>query len=321
MKKLLLSAIALLIFSISSFAQNSIQININHKLADANFAMETAAKNNIDNDFEVTRLEYYISQISIVHDGGQETLFEDFWVLVDATTSTQIDLEDSDINSVEMVKLHVGVEEEVNHLDPASYPASHPLAPKSPSMHWGWAPGYRFVAIEGNGGNNLDQLFQFHGLDDNNYFTTEIALTTEAVDNAVVINLDADYTRALENIDVSSGSIVHGAFGDAKTCLENFRDYVFSPAGQPVSTIDFSEVSKFDVFPNPTSNNATITLEATQDLNYEVSVTDLLGKQVRFYDAVNSNSTIDLQLENAGFYFVNLIKEGQAVITKKLIAQ
>ncbi len=321
MKKSLLITVSFLLFVISCFAQNSVQLNINHKLGDADFVLETNAKNNLDHDFEVTRLQYYISEITIVHDNGMETLFDETWVLVNASQPTQIDLGEKDINSVEMVKLHIGVDSSHNHLDPATYPASHPLAPQFPSMHWGWTSGYRFVAFEGYGGSNFDQLFQLHGLGNQNYFTTEIPVSVEAVNHEVIINIDADYARALEDIEVNSGLIVHGAFGAAKQCLENFRDFVFSDPSGTTSTIDFSEVSQFNVFPNPTTGNATIALDATQDLEYEVSVTDILGRQIIFFDRVKSNSTIDLRLENTGFYFVNLIKEGQVVITQKLISK
>lgn len=321
MKKSLLIAISFLMFSMSSYAQNNVQFKINHKLGDADFAMETGAKNNIDHDFEVTRLEYYISEISITHDGGTETTIEDLWILVDANEATQVDLGDHDISTVEKVSFSTGVDPDHNHLDPASYQASHPLAPKFPSMHWGWAAGYRFVAFEGNGGSAFNQLFQLHGLEDDNYFQTEIELDVTADNNEILINLDADYARALEDISVNSGVIVHGGYGEAKQCLENFRDYVFSPASETTSTIDFSEVSKFEVFPNPANGNTTIALEATQDLNYEVTVTDILGKQILFFDEVRSNSTIDLELSGAGFYFINLIKEGHPVITKKLISK
>jgi len=322
MKKLLLLSIAILLFSASSYAQNSIQLNIHHKLGSEDFAMETATKNNLDHDFEVTRLQYYISEISIVHDGGMETMFDDFWVLVNASETTQVDLEDSNINSVEMVKLHIGVDPDHNHEDPASYPSTHPLAPQAPSMHWGWVAGYRFAAIEGNGGSNFNQSIEIHALGNGNYFTTEIPLAVEASNNEVVINLDADYTRTLEDLSVNGGLIVHSEEGAAIDCLENFRDFVFSASSMTNATIDFSEVSHFEAFPNPTTDRiATIELATTGDLIYAISVTDILGSQVAYHDAVNSNTTTTLELKEAGFYFVNLIKEGQPVITKKLIAQ
>lgn len=310
-----------MLLSTSLGAQNSIQLNIHHKLGEADFALETSAKNNLDHDFEFSRLQYYISEITIVHDGGMETPFNFTWVLVNATEPTQVDLGDENINVVERLKFHIGVDKNHNHLDPAGYQASHPLAPQFPSMHWGWASGYRFIALEGNGGPSLNQLFELHGLDDANYFETSVPLTVEASNGEVIINLDADYTRALENIQVNTGVIVHGDDAEAKQCLENFRDYVFSPASGTTSTIDFSEVSNFEVFPNPANGNATLTLEASQDLNYQVSVTDILGKQVLFFNEVKSNATIDFNIDHAGVYFINLIKAGQPVITRKLISK
>jgi len=321
MKKTILFLTTFLLLSLNNFAQNNIQLNIDHKLGNVDFEMNTGAKNNIDNDFDVTRLQYYISEIAIVHDGGTETVFDDVWVLVDASSTTQVDLGDSNINTVEMVKLHIGVDEAHNHLDPTSYAATNPLSPQFPSMHWGWNPGYRFVAFEGNGGSRFNQLFQLHGLGDDNYFTTEIPLTTEAVNNKVLINIDADYTRALENINVSNGIIIHGDYGEARQCLENFRDYVFAAASETVAAIDVSEISKFDLFPNPTNGKASILLEGIEGFNYQVSVTDILGKQVLFFDTVKSNSRIELALEEAGLYFVHLIKDGHSAITKKLISK
>lgn len=323
MKKSLLFILAFSFFCLNSDAQNNIQLHINHMLGDESFQMGTPAKNNIDHDFEASRLEYYISEITITHDGGTETKVEDFWILANAEDgiTTQEDLGDYDINQVEKISFYIGVDPDHNHLDPATYPQNHPLAPQFPSMHWGWTSGYRFVAYEGKGGSNLDQVFQLHGLDDSNYFQTEIELDASVDNDVVNIYLNADYARALEDIEVNNGVIFHGANGDAKKCLENFRDFVFSAGAMVSSTTDFSEVNSFEVFPNPANGVATIHLASDLDLTYQIAVTDVLGNQIQFMDAVNGNSTTDLILNNAGFYFVNLIKDGQPIVTKKLISK
>lgn len=308
------------LFQFSGFTQNSIQLNINHKLGDADFAMNTPAQNNLNDDFEVSRMEYYISEIAITHDGGTETAIDNVWILVNADEPTQVDLGNYDIDMVEKVSFYVGVDPDHNHLDPSSYQSAHPLAPKFPSMHWGWTSGYRFVAFEGNGGSSFNQPFQLHGLEDENYFQTEIELTTAAENNEVIINLDADYARALENINVAAGVIVHGGYAEAKQCLENFRDYVFSPASTATSTVDLSEITGFDIYPNPvTTGFFTINLDADSEDTYQVSITNVLGKQIRFIQGFDSNTTVEIPLSQTGIYFVSLIKEGQSVMTKKLI--
>ena len=57
----------------SVFGQSQVLFNIHHKLASEQFELEKIADNNINTPFKLTRLEYYISEISLIHDGGQET--------------------------------------------------------------------------------------------------------------------------------------------------------------------------------------------------------------------------------------------------------
>lgn len=323
MKKNILFTILLFALFFTSNAQNSLILNINHKLGDSEFTVNDSAKNNLDHDFKVTRLEYYISEISLVHDGGNETLIENLWALVDAASPSEIELGDFDINNVEKIRFHIGVDPDHNHLDPSSWHSSHPLSPKFPSMHWGWTAGYRFVALEGNGGPDFNQLVQLHGLGDANYFMTEIDLDLVAADNVLTINLDADYTKALEDIAVNAGVIVHGENFQAKQCLENFRDYVFSPASITSSSIDFREVTKFNLFPNPIENGFTTLILELKDSNYkyDLSITSLDGKQLDYLYNVIDNQTVEFTNQLPGMYFINLIKEGQTIITKKVFVK
>ena len=323
MKKIILFTLLIGAMSFQLNAQNSVILNISHKLDELDFLMNQAAKNNMDHDFKITRLEYYISQISLVHDGGNETLIEDLWILADASRKTEVNLGEFDINSIEKIILHIGVDPEHNHLDPSLWDSNHPLAPKFPSMHWGWSAGYRFVALEGHGGANLNQLIQLHGLGDANYFSTEVELVATAENNEVIINLDADYTRALENIAVNSGVIVHGDNFQAKQCLENFRDFVFSSSGITSSTIDFSEVSEFNVFPNPVVNGvSTIKLNTEESGNkYNLSITSVDGKLLEYVYNITDNQKLDFSDKSSGMYIINLIKEGQTIITKKVFVK
>lgn len=326
MKNFILFALTIAVSAFQLNSQNTVLLNINHKLGNADFAMNQAAKNNIDNDFNITRLEYYISEITLVHDGGAETMIDDLWVLINAgrgSGTTKLDLGTYGMTTVEKIRFHIGVDEAHNHLDPSSWPTDHPLAPKSPSMHWGWAAGYRFVALEGFGGPDLNQMIQLHGLDDSNYFTTELELDVVADNNEVTINIDADYTRALEDIAVNSGVIEHGVNRADKQCLENFRDYVFTQASGTSSTIDFSEISSFDLFPNPITNSiSTVKLELNESgYAYDISLTSVDGRQLDYHYNVTDNYNLDFTDQQPGMYFVNLVKEGQPILTKKVIVE
>lgn len=321
MQKRLLLLSTFLLLNMGLFAQNSIQLNIHHLLGDADFEMNSGAINNIQHDFNVSRLEYYISTISIIHDGGDQTAIEDLYILVDATEGaiSEIDLGMHDISEIEGIKFHIGIDEAHNHLDPSSYAPTHPLAPQAPSMHWGWLSGYRFLAIEGKGGNAYNQVFQLHGLEDENYFSTEISLPITSGD-MMTIDIDADYTRCLEDIQVNSGIIVHGGYGEAKKALENFRDYVFSPSAVTSSTVDFTEVNSFEVYPNPAvEGTATFLVSSSKNGTYQVLVSDILGKKVQQFDTVKGNEEVTLNLNNSGLYVISLLKNGETIITQKLV--
>ncbi|MGK0390915.1 MAG: hypothetical protein ACI94Y_003675 [Maribacter sp.] len=322
MKNLLLISFALFAFGLASTAQTNVNFNINHKLGTADFALNSTSTNDMGHDFNVTRLEYYISQISIIHDGGIETLVPNLWILVDASngTTSNVDLGNHDVTDVEGIEFYIGVDASHNHDNPADYAAGHPLAPTSPSMHWGWAAGYRFIAYEGKGGANFDQTFQLHGLGDANYYRSNISVSSTANNGSVSIDLDADYARGLEGIALNSGLIVHGEAGDAKLVIENFRDYVFQASTTSVSTIDISEINSFEAYPNPTTTGITnLLISSSKDLNYEVSVTDILGREIKHFTNVSSNERIELELGNKGLYFISLIKEGKAVLNRKLL--
>ena len=89
----------------------------------------------------------------------------------------------------------------------------------------------------------------------------------------------------------------------------------------PSSAIDISEINDFKVFPNPTNGLSKLTIETSIEGTYQVAITDIVGKQVAFFNEVRSNSTLEFELNNSGLYFVSLIKEGQPVITEKLMVQ
>jgi hypothetical protein len=322
MKTYLLPVFLFLFSGFMLSAQTNVTLNIHHKLGDDDFAMQTAVTNNINSYFNFSRLEYYIAEISLIHDGGQETLMNDLYMLVDATEETSQELGDMDVTNVEAIRFHIGVDEGRNHSDPASYGNGHPLAPQFPSMHWGWAAGYRFGALEGISGDNLNQVWQIHALEDENYFQTEVALELMAVDGQLTINLDADYVRALENIDLRNGMITHGGFGEAITLLNNFKDYVFSPSALVSNNEDYFAVNDLKVYPNPaTTLESSIYIATNLEETYQLTITNVHGQTVKELNGVQSNLEINLGLETAGVYFVSLRKNGHVLRTEKLVVQ
>ncbi len=319
MKRMFLSALALL-FVLSAQAQSNIELHLAPRLGNAAFALNTAVSAG-SYQYKITRLEYYVSEITITHDGGLVTPMTDLYLLVRPAVDSMYDLgSHPDIVHVESITFSVGVDKPHNHLDPTLYPADHPLAPQNPAMQWGWAAGYRFVAIEGIAGTNFANAFEIHALGDANYKTVTLSTAAENHQNGdKTIHLIADYAQVIKNINVSGGLIVHGTSGAAVTVLNNMKNLVFS--SETSAVIDPTFEGAFMVSPNPAPAGqavATMTLPAGSD--YRIILSDMTGRVL-----LNQSVAAELQTmrvgENLdkGVYFVQLWQNDRPVATEKLI--
>lgn len=297
-----------------------LQVKINHKLSNEDFAFSAEAENDSGDIFIFNRMEYYLSGFSLLHD-GTTTAIPDLHFLVKADENTVLDLGEVTIENLTEIRFHTGVAESVNHEDPAAWPADHPLAPQAPSMHWGWAAGYRFVAAEGKSGANLLQDFQLHGLGDDNYFEARVPVSVTITEEVTVIEIDADYTAALKGINVGSGVISHGETGEAKVCLENFRNEVFSATDTDTGIIDYGSVSEFSVFPNPAHfNTFSVAVKIAESQESEVRIYAADGTLISVEKIVNAG-TAEVRVPAAGIYFVRLAIAGETVGYEKVIVR
>ena len=320
MKNLYLSLLTIVFAFGSVQAQNSIVLNINHQLGETEFALNTETQ--LDNYvFDITRLEYYISDISITHDGGTTTDIEDVWILVDANEWGQFDLGDHSIDNVESISFYVGVGPDVNHEDPAAWPSDHPLYPQNPSMHWGWSSGYRFVAIEGNAGpSSASNLFQIHALGDNNYFQAEVEISASADAGTIIIPLNAEYANSLNGIDVSSGVINHAINGISIPLLQNFSSEVFT-AGVVSSLEENSFEGTVSISPNPSQGGATLQVKLPEGDNYSLNIMDLSGRSVHALPLTTNNGSVELPDLTSGLYLIELLQANRALTVKRWVVK
>lgn len=303
-------------------AQSSVKLKINHLLEGEAFERIVESKNDLGNDFMIDRLEYYLSTFSIVHDGGQVTNIDDLYILmsmgdkVGPVEPTIIDLGEFDIQNVESLNFYFGIDEEANHADPALWPIGHALAPKFPSMHWGWAAGYRFIALEGMSGPNFDQELQFHCIGDEFYKELSFPVSMNEAD-VYTIEIDAEYSNLLSEIDVSGGMIQHGNLGFIKNLADNLMDKVFVPV-EVTSVINSELVNVFEVFPNPSTNGIiAFEIDAVGNKNI-IKVSDVMGRTISSVPA----STQTLDISQSGLYYVSLMDDkGEVLATRKVIIQ
>lgn len=321
MKKTSILSILLLAFAVTGHAQKKVSLTIKHMLGTTPFAFSTASTNNLSQSFNITRVEYYISQISIIHDGGKLLSVPNKYILANGSANVNEELGTFAVTNVEGIKFYIGVETPTNNADPSLWPSTHPLAPKSPSMHWGWSSGYRFIALEGKSGSSLTTTYEMHGLGNPNYFQQTVMAAGVNSGSNVTINLDADYTQALYDINVASGPIDHGVDATDLDVIKNFRDRVFKPGtGLPTSIKNIETPVDVVVYPNPSKgvfqlrankNNAGITT---------AKVIDITGKVVVSLDLKNTLNA-EFQISNKGSYIINFYCGNDNVANQKIIVE
>lgn len=320
MTKLLPLILFSCLISTGIVAQQDVYLTIDHKLAGESFAFNQASTNNMGNNFSITRVDYYLSKFTIIHDGGMETEAPDgTYILAKGSSNVSAFLGNFNVNNVEGIKLHVGVDYPVNNEDPTQWQSPHPLAPQSPSMHWGWSAGYRFVALEGKAGPSLTTTFQMHGLGNPNYFEQTIFVNAVENDGDLYINLNADYTEAVKNINLNTGPIDHGVNNTDLTVLENFRDFVFSAASDPTSVNNSNIETSLILYPNPSSGLVRFDWETGANIT-DVVIYDINGKMVQS-TSVRNQSSMTTSIDKSGVYMVQLLTSGEIVADRKLFIE
>lgn len=263
----LLFSILVIIFGLQLATASELTLTIAPRAEDqSQFKLGNIYAGNAKGGFySPSMLRYYISRITLHLRDGNNVSFPDTYILVDIRDVQRFPIGNADVSvGIDSISFHIGVDKDRNHLDPTTYPDWHPLALKNPSMHWGWAAGYRFVTYEGKGGTSAGSLtatFQIHTLDDKLYTRCSVPLGGTVTTD---IPLIGNYERLLNNIDVSRGLINHGSEDEAATFMLNMgsaQKPVYT-ASLPTSVLE--EPGSFAVFPNPASDVITLPVGAVR---------------------------------------------------------
>jgi cytochrome c peroxidase len=98
----------------------------------------------------LTRFAALISGVKLARADGGTVQLDGQYGFLDAESSrltlTLRNVPDGEYHGLEF---QLGLPEAVNHGDPGQWSARHPLNPIVNGLHWGWAGGYVFAAIEG----------------------------------------------------------------------------------------------------------------------------------------------------------------------------
>jgi hypothetical protein len=146
----------------------TLKFNIQTDINSARLVLHTSKYVNANNDsFKVSTLKYYISNITLKNSDGLYKV-PDSYYLIDASISTDtiINISNIPVGTYTEIGFSLGVDSINNHT--GSQPAA--LNPTiAADMFWLWAPGYKFIELEGYHGTNYASGMLFHISGDDNY--------------------------------------------------------------------------------------------------------------------------------------------------------
>ncbi|MGD1848674.1 MAG: MbnP family protein [Salibacteraceae bacterium] len=220
----------------------SLRVNIAGMVNGSNLDLGTEYTLSDGNRLRIDRLKYYLSDIRLVRTDGSETMIKDV-ILVDYDLTpsgnpaipnwTNEFVVDAPTGEYTGIKFDLGVRQDLNESDPATYGSDHPLSASTENMYWSWATMYKFVVLEGKadvGSGSFDESVVFHTGTNNLY--RQINTISQAVvisenqqtDFDVSLDIEALFDGPGGQIDLSVSPVSHTGSGASFTLAETFTN-------------------------------------------------------------------------------------------------
>ena len=286
----------------ASIGQTDVTLNITHEFGGQAFAYNQTYTTSSGLAVSFDRVQYYLSGINIVHDGGQSTQLSDPYVLASGNVSSYV-LGSENVTNVEGLDFDLGVDANANSMGLSSWPNGHPLAAQSPSMDWGWPSGYFFFVIDGkadqDGDGTPEKTFQYRGLGQTLLRNVnQVSTTASASGGAVTVQMYCDIADWVMDMDMVNDGVLHNASAQNINVADNTNTYSVFSGSSSVST------------------GKEIEREANVNIDYQLPYAPTI-----FYDMV-SNEKVDLKIYDIKGQMVisqnGMSGSGNYFITKEL---
>ena len=186
-------------------------------------------QNSAGETFSITRVSYLLSDFALQRPDGSWLNISNAvaWLDLGENRDT-LRLENIPAGEYGAVNFSLGLGTNLNHANPAQFPARHPLNPNFDGLYWSWQGGYIFMAIEGlwrNADGALDG-WAYHLAHDCNCTRIILAAPLE-ITNLIRLELEFDLGTLLNAPHPLSfakdGSSTHSRPGDpvAATLVAN----------------------------------------------------------------------------------------------------
>lgn len=326
MNKLILS-ISAICMAAFSFSQTDVTLKLHHYYNNDILNYGDYYVDGYGNTIEITRVQYYLTGIDLVHDGATNTSLGDTVILASGNITDYI-LCNANVTTLEAIDFDLGVDAGRNHLDPNTYDPSYPLAPQSPNMHWGWTAGYKFLVIEGNVDTNDDQVpdaaFQFHVTGDDNYLRNVLQITTTENESggAMDINVDVNVADWLADVDCSTAGFNHGVFPVNEQLMDNTNDFTVFSADIGLSIDEDGENQSNVWFDYSMPYAPTIFYKFPTAESVDLTITDINGRVILSETGMAKAANYFIEIELAtGTYIAMFRSDNGLVRSEKFVVQ
>jgi hypothetical protein len=219
-----------LVTTFLSWSQKNIFLNIKPLFGNQAFALNQTFIGNDGVAVEIEHFNYYLADVKLFHDNGQQTnLLTDIWLLT--PTQNSLYLGYLAVNQIDSINFTIGVPKRYNTQagslaqDISTYPETHPLSFQTPSMYWGWSFGYMHMVIGGKADSNNDGVpnsyFELHNLGNNNQQSVTLPTIQTNTGNQIDLNLNCHVDRWLNQMPLASVGILHDETGLNQSIMQN----------------------------------------------------------------------------------------------------
>jgi hypothetical protein len=320
MKKITFGIIFIIVLNLA-YSQKNIFLEISPMFQNANLEMNTNYTSWDGKTIKFDHFDYYLSDVQIVHDGGQLILIDSVF-LVEPQNHT-LYLGGHDVNQVEQISFIVGVPKPLNTqtgsaaIDISLYPENHPLSFQTPSMYWGWQAGYMHMIMGGyaddNGDGSLEAYFEMHNLGNQNQKLVEFPtiIQTNTSSNQIDIFMNCQVDRWINSMPLSTVGILHGETGLNATILNNVltQEVFIQPANASIESIH----SAAKIYFSNNQNSLEIHWKDLTDLE-RIRVVDINGKIISEVSTNEPQSQLTISELEKGYYIAQFFNYNSILI-------
>lgn len=212
--------------SVFSFAQTNVFVEFPPKIGGNDLVLNTVVQDMNGVDLSISDFNYYISNIRIFHDGGQELSFINSVYFIESEDNG-VYLGSYPVTTIDSIQFAVGVPKNLNHLDISQYPLEHPLSWQNPNMHWGWISGYALMLCQGHGDSNSDgapdNAFELHNFGDSSYTEVSMPVIPTIGQDKISVIINCNVDEWLYGVHPGTVGAVHGEFPINQMVMNNVR--------------------------------------------------------------------------------------------------